>query len=554
MKKKFFAASIICAAIILLIIGYKYEKKSQALRVRLTLEYTDEQILAGGYFDILASADENRHLPSDVISYSLGDGFIHLVLPGQVNDNAVVCYIRDENGAYLARRVYDFTNPVMIGDWQVVLDRSTIPTLYFEADEPGKFDKMCESPVGQEICYGNMQIYVDPETAEKCGWYTEYISLESDFSTPFTASLQGRGQSSFSCDSKKSFTLRLEKGMSLLGMPKADAFNLVGNAYDPSLIKNVTFNKLAEEVGIKYQPQMQNINLYVDGIYQGVYTLTTKVTVAKSRVNLSKGDYLYKMDSPTQLQPLLYSSKTWFEDGLSYPVADLLYPENASDEELCKAQEKLQEMIDAMECGYESENGLSYEKDLKCDAEDVNAAEAEKYPDAAEGVKLSEVVDLDSLARYYWVEEASMNFDAWQRSVYIYYDHKDKKMHFGPVWDMDLTLGSPYEKEGMTFTEPYGFKVRNAGYYKALFENSEFTEAVRDVYENGGVREALIGLREEFFRQKESLGEDAYLNWTMFGHANMGTTLMYGESFDEYCDNMIRFYEERINWLDEAMK
>lgn len=518
MKKRILLITIVVVAAVLFVLGYKYESKSKAANVQPDLGFSDEQILAGDYFEILVPAAENRHLPCDVISYSLGDGFVHIVLPPEVSEKAVICYIRDSLGNNLARRVYDFRNPVMIGNWEVVLDRNSLPTMYFETESPESYEAMLASENREAVCYGDMQMYVDSAMAREKGWYTEYISKDRNFSTPHTASLQGRGQSSWTCDCKKSFTVRFEKDMSLLGMPSSDAYNLIGNAYDPSLIKNVTFNSLAQELGIKHQPYMENISLYIDGVYQGVYTLTTKVNVDKSRVSLSKGDYLYRMDSPSQDQPILYQSSTWFEDGLTYPVADLLYPQLASEKKLNDASEKLQNAINAME--------------------------------NPESDDFAQLIDIDSLVKYYWVQEASMNFDAWQRSVYIYYDHTDGKMHFGPVWDMDLALGSPYEKEGMQFIDPRGYRVRYAGYYTTLFQRSEFREAVDDAYINGGVREALMALVDEFKAQKTALGSDAYLNWIMFGHANAGTTLMYGETYDEYCDNMIRFYEERIKWID----
>lgn len=518
MKKIVLLLTICAAACVLLVFSYKYEMRCKAANMLPDLGFSDEQILQGDYFEILVPAAENRHLPCDVYSYSLGDGFVHIVLPPEVTGRAVVCYIRDALGNNLARRVYDFSNRVFIGNWEVVLDRNSLPTMYFETESPESYAAMLASPNREDICYGNMQLYVDSEMARKKGWYREYLSKDADFSTPDSASLQGRGQSSWNCDVKKSFSIRLERSMSLLGMPASDAYNLVGNAYDKSLVKNITFNKLADRIGIKHQPCMENISLYIDGVYQGVYTLTTKVNVDKNRISLKKGDYLYKMDPPTSEQPIYYESKTWFEDGLTYPVADLVYPQNASEKKFSEAADILQKAMNALE---------------NPDSEDF-----------------AQLIDIDSLVRYYWVEEASMNFDAWQRSVYIYYDHNDGKMHFGPVWDMDLALGSPYEKEGMQFTDPRGYRIRNAGYYRTLFTSTAFCKAVDDAYCNE-IRQELFALADEFRTQKEALGSDAYLNWTMFGHSNLGTTLMYGETYDEYCENMIKFYEERIKWIDE---
>lgn len=515
-------ASIIVIGIATLIGAVVLEKKAYNDLAKQTYDLSDEMILQQPYFEVLAAADENRHLPSDVISYNLGDGYIHLVLPGAVSRRNVVVYFRDENGSLLARREYDFTQKVMIGDWEIVVDTPDIPTLYFNTNDADDYSKMIESPTMNLQCNGSMRLCVDKNLAKEKGWFSEYLSVSDKKSSPYSASLQGRGNSSWDCDTKKSFTLKLGKSINLLGMGSEKNWNLIGNAFDPSLLKNTTFNNLANELGIKYQPKMEYVNLYVDGVYQGVYLLTSKIKVSKNQIPLSKGDFLFKMDAPKPKQPIKYNSKTWFEDGNLYPVADLVYPEDASEKKLEKASESIQRLIDCIE---DPENEDFYN-----------------------------LVDMDSLVKYYWIQEATMNFDAWQRSVYLYYVASEDKFYFGPVWDMDLTIGSPYEKAGMTFDYPEGFRIANAGWYTKLFERKDFVDALVDAYNNQGVREALIDSVEELSRQKEILGADGYLNYVFYGHANMGTTLPFGDTYDEYCDNMIEFYKARIEFIDNWMR
>ena len=203
------------------------------------------------------------------------------------------------------------------------------------------------------------------------------------------------------------------------------------------------------------------------------------------------------------------------------PVADLVFPENASDGDIKTASIILQNFIDIIE-------------------------------DPA-GKDLSAVCDVDELARYYWIQEASMNFDAWERSVYIYYLEQDQKIHFGPVWDMDLALGHTQDIHGLTFNQPEGWNTRRYGWYEKLLENEEFVRAMHDVYDKGGIGKVLLSGIDMFHKRKEELGNDAYLNYTFFGSNNRGLTLDFGESYDEYSDNMIDFYEKRINWIDRQM-
>ena len=101
---------------------------------------------------------------------------------------------------------------------------------------------------------------------------------------------------------------------------------------------------------------------------------------------------------------------------------------------------------------------------------------------------------------------------------------------------------------------PRGWKIRERGWYPSLFENEEFRQAVLDEYYNKGVREALLDGVAEFERQKEIQGQDGALNFLFYGSSNIwGFIPMYGETYDEYCGNMIRFYANRVRWIDQQM-
>ncbi len=491
---------------------------------RPTYDCTDEQILTLPYFDLVAACGENRNLPCDVESYSLGDGFIHLILPDSVPEKAVTVYIRDIEGNLLARRIYDFTQKVMIGPWEVVLDHPTLPVLYFETQDPEVFTDMNASETKDIICDGNMHICVGKKEADRNNWFREYLSSSDDRSKMTSASLQGRGSGSWKVKYKKSYSLRLDKAQNLLGMGSNKNWNLIGNAYDLSLIKNDVFSDMSTRIGIKYQPRRRNVNLYVDGKYMGVYALTSKVSVDKDRVALRKGDYFYRLDPPFPEVPIRYTSSTWFFDsGQKYPVADLMYPQDPSAKQLAEASSILQNYITVRD-----NPGIP---------------------------GFEQICDLESLARYYWIQEIAMNFDACSRSTYMYYTQNDTQMHFGPIWDMDYTLGSPYPKEDVDYTTPQGWKIRDIGWYRVLFDRPEFTAEVTDAYFNGGVREAMLEGIRDFEERKLSLGDDAYLNWMFYANANpqqMG--LIYGDTYDSFVDNMIDFYRQRIEWIDAAME
>ena len=495
------------------------EKKIEKDSLRPTLNMSDEEIQAQPYFELVAAKGENRNIPCDIVSISHGDGYIHLYLPDNTDADHIAVYVRDAEGNYLARRVYDLTKKATIGPWEIVLDHHDLPVLYFNSDNPNIYKAMSSSSDKNIVCNGNIHMIVNSYDIQKNGWYREYLSSNDDKSSDHSASLQGRGNASWEWSvSKRSYTLRLGKSMNLLGMGKSKGWNLIGNAIDPSLLKNYVFNEISDEAGIPHQPRMRAVNLYVDGVYQGVYNLTTKIKEGTDRVPLTTGDYLFKIDPPKPDQPVYYTSTIENEDEDYVTVADLIYPEEASEEELENASRILQNFIDVIEDPV--------------------------------GKDLSEICDIDELARYYWIQEAGMNYDAWERSVYIYYTKNDGKIHFGPVWDMDLTLGFIHDRHGLTFDSPEGWNTRTYGWYDRLMADPEFVDVMNEAYQNGGVRDALFSGMDKFKDYKEQLGDDAYLNYSFFGRQNMGYSLDHGDSYDEYCSNMIEFYRQRIEWID----
>ena len=107
--------------------------------------------------------------------------------------------------------------------------------------------------------------------------------------------LRYRGSSSFSMSDKKPYSFRpldkpLEEGgvkqkVKILGMGKDNNWALLAPYADKSMMRDL----LAFEVSrpwMEYTPQGRYCELFLDGIYYGVYILTEVVSAGKHRVNL----------------------------------------------------------------------------------------------------------------------------------------------------------------------------------------------------------------------------------------------------------------------------
>ena len=65
----------------------------------------------------------------------------------------------------------------------------------------------------------------------------------------------------------------------------------------------------------------------------------------------------------------------------------------------------------------------------------------------SEGVPYGEYLDLQSSAAYWWVQEFSLNDDAFLTPSTYLYKKRDGKLYWGPLWDFDLAFETFHQEE-----------------------------------------------------------------------------------------------------------
>ena len=75
--------------------------------------------------------------------------------------------------------------------------------------------------------------------------------------------------------------------VSLFGLPPADDWVLHGPYVDKSMLRNALAYWLFRQAG-RYAPRTKHFDLYINGVYRGVYVLVEKIKRGKYRVNVSK--------------------------------------------------------------------------------------------------------------------------------------------------------------------------------------------------------------------------------------------------------------------------
>ena len=262
--------------------------------------------------------------------------------------------------------------------------------------------------------------------------------------TLYDIGIKVRGQSSAMFPKPGySIEIRDEKGegkdVSLFGLPPFDDWVLHGPYVDKSMLRNALAYWLFRQAG-RYAPRTKHFDLYINGVYRGVYVLVEKIKRGKYRVNISKlketdiagdsltGGYLWAFDKVgtntggggSNNQGGIQAEGFNTSDGLN---VILHYPKKANIQK--EQEEYLKKYLNDLEALFKNgKNGDGFDK----------------------------YVDLGSAVDYVLHQEITNNGDSYWCSFFLYKpkdkggkngkEFKEGKVTLGPPWDFNLAMSN----------------------------------------------------------------------------------------------------------------
>ena len=274
--------------------------------------------------------------------------------------------------------------------------------------------------------------------------------------------VKGRGNSSWkaSCQifGKYAFNMKLSSATSLFDLPKSKSFCLLANNMDYSMLRNAYIYQLAKDIGLYDSPEFEFVDIYDNGEYMGAYLVTEKVDVG-IKDKLIKGTSIEKLNEDKGAvfdeEHLVHSDTLGYATIKSGPDLD-------NDTEFKNTYQTTGTYLLEFEIDERYKNEPSYfvstqgqhvvlknpEFATKGEVEFIrdkfNEMEALVYPENNAKIDLealSKVMDLDSFARMYLIQEFTSNLDSAATSYYITYDCSKGLFVASPVWDYDMALG-----------------------------------------------------------------------------------------------------------------
>ena len=334
--------------------------------------------------------------------------------------------------------------------------------------------------------------------------------------TEFSAAMgiRGRGNSTWSFP-KKPWKVKLKEKASLLGMPADKEWCLLANYADRTLLRNIVAMKLSEICGFPWTPRMHSVEVYLNGSYQGVYTLCEHKKVSSDRVDIDvdAGDVYLEIEEQQD-----ETTCWWTGMGVPMMFSD---PEEPSSGQLADIKD--------------------FFSDFEAALRDRDFSETTGYP---------AYIDVDSFIDYYIVQELTKNVDGNLRKSSFLTKEQGKKLEMYHLWDFDLTLGNCGYFGSQVGNGYENFWIKRDRWYPYLFNDPVFVdklqtrwsellpqfETIPDFIE---LEAAYLEKARERNFQKWSINES--VDWVMF--PSLG-------SYEKELEYLKEFYTRRLSWLN----
>lgn len=311
---------------------------------------------------------------------------------------------------------------------------------------------------------------------------------------------------------KKSYMCKFDEETSVLGLPAAKKWILLNPYNDKSLVRNDYAYHIASTIytNMKWTPHLVDVEVVMNDRFLGVYQLAEKVDLGPGRVDVGPGGVV--MEFSRREDPYLQTDHAYmmFKDPRKH---------------LPKGQiEAWTEVIERFEENLYAPDFGSYRR----------------------------YFDVPSFIDWYLVNEFTKNHDAaYGGSTYWYYDPADDVLHFGPVWDFDISCGN-IDYDGCEKTD--GFFINQFPYFRRMIQDPGFQEELRARWNE--TKEQLMAETRSYIPEHVAYLSKAtkwnYTVWKTLGvdiwpHADAGDT------YEEQIAYLENWLEERYVWMDKAI-
>lgn len=309
-------------------------------------------------------------------------------------------------------------------------------------------------------------IYIETENHQPITSKTEYINARywikpygnneiealGSENNPLDMQIRGRGHSSWKSP-KKPYKIKLSDKLSLLGMPKNKHWALL----KPSEATVAGF-QLGEIMEMSWTPHFRPVEIVLNGLNIGLYFLTETIRIDKNRVNIFEqgdletdptlicGGWLMEIDNYIDDNQITIKENDKWNLTLKYHS-----PEDLSSIQL---QWLINEFTDINDAIYSTNKTSSVWENF---------------------------IDVESMAKFFIIQEIMDNPDGFHGSFYLHKDlGDDSKWVAGPIWDLACYNR---EKTDYTFKMNVHYSI-TPHWIGEIIQYENFCKMVRSIWQN----------------------------------------------------------------------
>ncbi len=366
--------------------------------------------------------------------------------------------------------------------------------------------------------------------------------------------IKGRGNSSFEASmliyGKYAYNINFNEKVQLVeGATKSKKWCMLANNVDHTMMRNSFIYQLSDDLGLGYGPETRLAEVYDNGKYLGAYVLTEKVEYGGE--NTLMGDLENLDDGIEDANLEAYETTTPYGEDIMDEIEQVsseTYTTSSGNEYEYSYTDFKEGTVDnnGNPITYlEPENYREYNYLLEFElynrykneccwfvSPHTGQAVVVKYPETASKAvmqwiieewdkvetavyandfeKYSDLIDVESFAKMYLIQELTINLDSSATSYYVHNEFAEdgsSKFVAGPVWDYDWSMGSYGLANKYVFN---GSTVSGSGYMSNPEQMFVKNKALKTDYSDNTKKsnycfEAKLAQNDEFFEVCQSI-------------------------------------------------
>lgn len=292
--------------------------------------------------------------------------------------------------------------------------------------------------------------------------------------------IQGRGHNSWTINKKKGYNIKFDDYVDLLGMGAARNYVLIGGKECNSLLCYKITEDISREAKVQYAPESRFVQMYLDGVYMGMYLLGEKIEISPNRYDI--GNVAERTQELLNKDISEYSQCSG-EERVWYDI-----PHNPSDitggylmelncfgytEEESRFHTTHDMTFTLRGARYASKEQIDYLADYWQDFEDALFSE-DGYN--KKGRYYTEYIDMESFAKQWTILEM-ISENSIMCSIFYYKESDftgDGLIHAGYVWDVEHAFMGRSQQINTSTIQ----RKQMQNYWGVLYSHDDFAQEV----------------------------------------------------------------------------